>query len=738
MRHLAIALVAAALAVACSDPHEKLMKELDDQSPVVRAGAVRSLAQLGDDEAYTLVSGSLRDPSAVVRIAAVKALARFERRDTTAALIRASRDRDPEVRAAAVDALAEQKGDLVESTLIGMLLKGEPNTEVRRRIYAALERIGLDGERLAGEMAESQMSMARKRMREGDAAERQRVVRMAGRSVHPGGIDLVLAGLADRDQDVALVALRMLDGRGGQAALGPLQLLLSDQVSELRLAAVRALADYGRDGLKLLEAALRDPDPRVRLAALEALAADPEAVAGEALCRLLTDGDPRIAIRAAGLVHRHPASCPLEPVAALLAADAPGKVEQGLAVLSAVGGEQAIDLLEAELEEVAAQRRLAVLAALARAGQKRPGVVRGLENAFAAAVDEALGLAERWIEEPIPPRGRVPGPVDRDADDERTGERPKSRLTDDELNALYRKHGLDPADADSPRGVDDILGRFAQDVDKLADRRLFDPIGSRLVDAISMALDGLLSLDPAKVGASIERVLVVDSPALVARIAQVLRGHGVEIALSEAHRRAIGRALEAADAEQAEMIAAWIAELGDRALAPMLIQAMPGTDWDKRVALIRALGSLGAAEAVPVLIEALSGYAAIPAARALARIGDPEAIGPLRKALEQAGPAEEMELLMALARLGSREEIPRLLEKLDAADPEVRRAGVRVLGEVAGERELDAIKGLRYDLDRLVRREVRRVLERGQRGEGSDDAADSKDQGRGGPAAETR
>ena len=697
------------LLVACSDEHEQLMKELNHQAPVRRAGAVASLAKLGDDEAYMLVSRSLQDRSAIVRIAAVRSLAAFEGRETLAGVIRVSRDLDPEVRQAAVLALSARKGKRIDDALLQMLLRGEPVSQVRKAIYKALEERELSGEGLATRMAESQMARAREQLANGQPSDRARVVRMAGRSIHSDGVDLVMEGLADRDQDVVLSALGALHGRGAKPAMRQLQLLLADQVESIRLSTVQALAAFGEDGLTLLEAALRDPEAKVRLAVLGAFQEAKAAPDGALLCKLLGDSDPAVALTAAGLHGGDDdggaGACDLGPISALLKADNPMDRRKAMAVLSALGGEKAVLALELALKDVVEQDRLSLSAALARAGSKRPDVARHLQSAFDDALSEIDLLAEGWVSGKLPARGSgssEPSPFD--------GNSERTRLSEEELSRLYKKHGLGPANPDSPRGINDILAGFEEPDPQKLDPRLFGPVSTDMVDRISMALDGLLYADPQKAGAAVGRALALKSSAAQARVAQVLLTHGVTVELSDQMLTNLASAVAVADVAQTRALADWVSRSKDPRLVALLIGASEKSDWEKRLPLIDALGRIGGSEAIKALTGMLRGYSAISAARALAKIGDKQAIEPLRLALKQAGPAEEMEILLALAKLGSKAEVPRLVAKLDDSNPDLRLFAVQVLGEVGPGQGLDALEGLRYDLDRLVRAEVKRVL----------------------------
>ncbi len=353
---------------ACDEERDSLLDDWDHPSPVIRAGAVQSLAQIGDEEAYRLVVRSLQDHSSVVRMSAVQALGDFTKRDTTAAVVQASRDADPEVRAAAVGVLGKLGGDMARRALVRMILFGESDTTVRAQVFATLENMGLSGERLSGEIAESQMSWIRENLAEAKGLALVRLVRQAGRSVHPGGIDVVLKALQSRKLDVVLAGLRVLDGRGGQRALQKLKLLVSDPVEEIRLEAIAAAKPFGDKGLVLLHACLRDPAPKVRAKALSALAAATKAPPATALCPLLTDRDEEVGLLAASLVHGKGLTCDLDGLNDVLKTGDREGVIQVTRVLGRVGGDKALAVLRAQQAKVDGPDAGWVLVALANAG----------------------------------------------------------------------------------------------------------------------------------------------------------------------------------------------------------------------------------------------------------------------------------------------------------------------------------------------------------------------------------
>jgi HEAT repeat protein len=688
---------------------------------------------VGDDEAYLLVSKALEDRSAIVRIAAVWSLHEFKGRDALAAITRAGQDSDPEVREAVVVVLAKREGAPATQAMIQMLLRGETNSRVRRLLVDSLAARGLAGEKLTGEMAENQLGLVQKQLAEGSTQGRIQALALAGRSVHPGAIDLLLAGVEQEDGEVVQAAVAALHGRGGTEALRRLQLLLADPMQGLRLTAVRALPDYGEHGLTLVEGALRDADAEVRLAALEELAARKHAADPQVLCALLLDEDPRVAVEAAGQLASRSTGCELAGLEAALVASEEGPTFRRLVgVLGVLGGPTAVALLEREQARRKPTAPAFLLAARVRAGDRRPGLLKEVVQALQHGLAEAGSLVQSWPKdklgpgvELVPPLPAEPGEDDEEAEREDQPEeagaaspdaglaakKRQTQLSEDELKALYQKHKLGDLRADSPRGIGDILNAFPEKAARAVDDRLFPAIQASDLSDLALLVEALGRLEPARVAEAAEAVLALGQTSATAELAGALLGLPEVFRPSEAGLQALTRALAAADAVQTAPIAALLIRAELPQAAQLLAAVLEPADWEKRDVLIEALGRPGAKAALQPLAGMLKGYSAIAAARALAALGDPAGVEPLKAALGQAGPVEEMEILMALARLGDASELPRLLEKLDNPDPDMRRAAVRILGVVGTPEAREAVKALRYDLDRLVREEVQLITE---------------------------
>jgi HEAT repeat protein len=699
MIKLAAGMLVAVFLCGCSDSRDELLQELISDSPVKRAGALRVLAKEGDEEAYLLVSRSLEDPSAVVRVAAVRALAVFKGRDTTAALVRGSRDADPEVREAAVVALSARKGEAVQRALQHMLLRAERSPQVREQIYQALEKAGLSGQRLAEEMATHQMEMIRQEWQDSRGSRRAQLVRLAGRSVHPDAVGVVMEGLADKNADVVLAALSVLDGRGGKPALRQLLLLASDQSVRVRLQAARALRNYGQEGVAVLGGVLRDLNPDVRLQALVQLEKVERDLDPALICPLLGDKEPAVLLQAASLIRSKKLGCDLAPLANQLDDPADRSYKSAVRALSIVGGEPALKLLNGQMQKQPAPVRPLLAAAMAHAGDSGKKTRSILEKELRQVLSDIKLRAEAWVTGKLPPAGK---PEEAPAD--------HSRLSEEELKKLYEKHGLPPASKDAPRGISDILAKYEDPSGPAPAREIFPAVTVQDVELFAELLQGLAAIDKTAAAVIALEALQFKYAGLAGRVARLVLDNQLAVSPDQEMIGQLGTLLLRASEQDAGAIAGLLAATGEPAAVEVLGSALSKMPWEKREHAIAALGKMKQKEAVKPLLEMLSGYSAASAARALGQIGDPQAIDPLREALKSAGPSAEMDIFLALSKLGFEDVVKLVSERLSDPDPEVRRAAVQILGTLGDDEARKALETVRFDLDRLVRAEAGNFL----------------------------
>ena len=699
MTKLAAGMLVAVFLCGCSDSRDELLKELISDSPGKRAGALRVLAQEGDEEAYLLVSRSLEDPSAVVRVSAVRALAVFKGRDTTAALVRASRDADPEVREAAVVALSARRGEAVQRALQQMLLRAERSPQVREQIYQALEKSGLSGQKLADEMAGHQMEMIRQEWQSSRGSRRAQLVRLAGRSVHPDAVAVVMEGLADKNADVVLAALSVLDGRGGKPALRQLLLLASDQSVRVRLQAARALRGYGPEGVAVLGGVLRDLNPDVRLQALVQLEKVEQDLDPAMICPLLGDKEPAVLLQTAGLIRSKKLACDLAPLSGRLSDPADRGYRLAVRALSIVGGDPAVALLSGQMQKQPVPVRPLLAAALAHAGESGKKIKSLLETELRRILSDIKLRAEGWVTGKLPPAAK---PEEAPAD--------HSRLSEEELKKLYEKHGLPPASKDAPRGISDILARYEEPSGPAPAKEIFPAVTAQDVEAFARLLRGLAAADQTSAAMIALEALQFEYAELAGKVARVVLDNQLAVSPDAEMIGRLGKLMLRASEQDAGAIAGMLAATGKSEAVEVLGSALPEMPWEKREHAIAALGRMKDKQGVKPLLKMLSGYSAASAARALGQIGDPQAVEPLREALNRAGPSAEMDIFLALSRLGYEEVVKLVSERLGDPDPEVRRAAVQILGALGDDEARRALETVRFDLDRLVRAEAGNFL----------------------------
>ena len=226
-----------------------------------------------DAAALSVAKHAASDPDAAVRRMAVEILGAVGDRDVRGVLERALADADPVVRAAALRGLA----------------RVAPLSAARNRELATLTAL----------------------LQDDDAT-----VRLAAAETWPAPVDAGQEAalrplLADRDARVrARTAARLLGSRRRDEARETLLAMADSDEPEWRAEAIRA---FGRadGGLAVAAAALADPEPLVRRAAVSALTGHDAEVALGALVRALGDPDPGIRADAVdALVQTGPAAIP--------------------------------------------------------------------------------------------------------------------------------------------------------------------------------------------------------------------------------------------------------------------------------------------------------------------------------------------------------------------------------------------------------------------------------------------
>jgi HEAT repeat protein len=293
-----------------------LVKALDDPDDEVRGKSATALGRLGDRRALGhLLEHLLTDPAPFVRGRIASTLGQFDGPEVIDSLVRALGDPAWWVRMRSVEAL-EQIGSVAEGPLLVAL--EDRDQEIRRRSAVALERLGVAanlvqmidaGERIT-EASETLGRLAAAGTREllaellfHPAPEVREVaitaIRRAGRS--DLGTELIQRAATDPEPSLRVLALDTLRTLRLDRALPAALTGAVDPDPRVRATAIQLAATFGAPDIPdVLRAHTTDPEPLVRAAAARALGALKASSAHAELSRLMND--PVSAVREAAVL----------------------------------------------------------------------------------------------------------------------------------------------------------------------------------------------------------------------------------------------------------------------------------------------------------------------------------------------------------------------------------------------------------------------------------------------------
>jgi HEAT repeat protein len=378
-----------------------------DVSPIVRARAVRVLAQLTATPPVSTVVRALSDPDPDVRATAIETLPDVDGPEAIDALTSSLSDPDDRVRLAAAKRLAARAAD---PELVWSSLRRAPEAG-RDDIIASFERV----------RSGSLTQIALERLRSPDQEERSLAVEVCGWGASPGCVEGAIHALLDPSALVrrsATVALGHLRDPAAAKALGK---ALGDPDPEVRVGVVRALGVIDDETvLGFLVSALNDPDPRVRDVTSQVLTewsspAVARRLAGvlavprlrEAATDLLTRiGPPAVELLIDVLMQNNPAVVPtvgelLRRIAkpdeflARLDAVEPERRLRGVHALGAIGGPEAVNALLRSVADPDERIRARAAQLLGELGDQRArdalvGLLRDPIPGVVAAAQDAL------------------------------------------------------------------------------------------------------------------------------------------------------------------------------------------------------------------------------------------------------------------------------------------------------------------------------------------------------------
>jgi HEAT repeat protein len=239
-----------------------LVARLHDPDPATRGVAAWGLGKLGDRAALEPLVAALHDADAHVREMAVLALGDLHDPRAVPALVPLAADPEHGVRSVMTVALREIRGDAAAAALV-RLMRADPDPHTRLMAVTALAHFEHPGRRAA---LESALSDTTPDVRSGAAWAIEKIG--GSPSVTP-----LLAALAREPEiEVRDALIHTLGATKDAAAVDGLVRELADSVPQLRESAAHMLGMLGDErAAEPLIAATRDPDHEVRLTAVWAL-----------------------------------------------------------------------------------------------------------------------------------------------------------------------------------------------------------------------------------------------------------------------------------------------------------------------------------------------------------------------------------------------------------------------------------------------------------------------------------
>jgi HEAT repeat protein len=297
-------------------PH--LTKLLDDSAGPVRMSVIEVLAESGNPSIATVARERLAmDSSAAVRATAIHALAGVDPGTRLEILARALSDPDPDVRATAVEALPDGMDGVAD--LLGPAFRDHdervwraavphlaslPDSDAPVLWTAFLEATPSRREELIRAVERGDpdrlIALAASHAQTGSPEDRALAVELSSRAASVEAVRLVVAALEDPDSGVRRAAAAALSALRPPSAVAALSRSLSDPQVDVRIEAVRALGVIDDDTVpSVLIEALKDPEIRVREMAADGLSRWHSPAVSRQLAAALASPDLR---RAAGEV----------------------------------------------------------------------------------------------------------------------------------------------------------------------------------------------------------------------------------------------------------------------------------------------------------------------------------------------------------------------------------------------------------------------------------------------------
>jgi HEAT repeat protein len=683
------ALTMSLLLAGCHGDRDQLGRDLKSERPEVRAGALRRLAELHDEQDLPVFIARSQDASAGVRRASAEALGSTTSPHAVDVLGTLLSDPDEDVQSAAAQSLAKFPGEKAHGYLMSAYARR--GTATRAAIGKAFGYGPLMQEAIRKE-ADGLWERNARALENGSSAEKVGAAEEVGRSGRTDAVERLIPLLGNDAILLAAGAARGLGAAGDIKAGASLMAVLKENYPALREAAAEALGDLGDpQAAPALVVVATGADAAASEASV-ALARLPRATETDAaLCQVAAASGNVNAAAIAAKAMAARGGCPLPPLLARLGKGS-AETRGALGALAALDGSEAevVPRLTPLVDDKDVQIRIAAIAALGAVGAPAaaPPLLK-LVKAEAARLGEARG---KWVKEALPrtyapgfeSKGLPPG-IDGAA---HLDELEQKVHANNVRKAAEAGQTLHSARSDSPREVVPDVG----------------PDEGQVLGAAAAAL----GRTHAEGAAELLAPLATDADDAVREGALIglsyLGGPGLA---------AVQGAWGSLSAEAVPRVAAGLTTLGAAAI-PALTAGLTARISD-RSSIALALGKLSAKDAVAPLEALLAspGEEAAAAATALGELGLTRSVKPLADLLKDPRTAGRVEAIEALGHIKDaagglgREAITR---ELFSDHPESRSAAVRALAAAGPGSDGPMLTALRADYYREVRRAAEQAL----------------------------
>jgi HEAT repeat protein len=394
-------LILALTLIGCTQERDKLLAELQNTRPDIRALAVRKLAEKFDSDDLSVYTQAARDPVSIVRAEAMVALGRSQDSRVVDLLSDALGDSDEQVQINAAAALANMKTDKAKAYLT--LQYARRGRSVRMAIVKALKGSNMPGATASVVAAEANTIWERniKILVDGSPPERVAAAEELGRSGRPDAVNRLVPLLKEAHVTLASAAARGLGYAHDSRAVAALVPLLSQPDVELSESVAEALGAIGDNSVILPLVNLVKEKGVASSAAVRALTILPRTPESDAaLCDLalsLDDGQMSMVARELNKRNHHCSSA--------LVLEALKNQASQFAALRAFALTGEID--DAALSKVAALLASSDVSIRAKAAQtlgllKKQSAIAALQKALENEKKTLEPLRADWITKPLP------------------------------------------------------------------------------------------------------------------------------------------------------------------------------------------------------------------------------------------------------------------------------------------------------------------------------------------------